>query len=945
VQNGVCIRLYSEADYESRSLFTPPEIVRANLAGVILRMIALNLGDIADFPFIDRPDVKSINDGFNLLFELGAIKKLQKTEDGGQRAKGKGHGVSRVKSHRQFVLTETGRVMAKIPLDPRLSRMLIEANSQGCLDDIAIIASALSIQNPRERPAEKTREADRMHATFDDPHSDFVTLLNIWNWYHFTWKKVKTNNQMKRFCKAHYLSFKRIREWRDIYHQICALLEEHCMWNAEVGMRKEKGIKGTKKEGMGNASNSAFEAIHKSVLSGFLSNIAEKKEKNIFRAAKGKEVMVFPGSGLFDRASNWIVAAEVVETSRVFARTVANIDSTWLEALGGELCRCSYLHPHWERNRGEAVALEQVSLFGLIIVAERKVSYGPINPQEACDIFIRSALIEGDVKKPFGFMKHNQRLIDDILAVEDRIRRRDVLMEEEEMVAFYRERIDGIYSLRALSKCIKNRGDDTFLRMRKDDLFVYRPPASELSFYPRQVELGDHLFDCTYRFEPGEDDDGVTLNVPSTLADQVPFEAMDWVVPGLYKEKIATLIKSLPKAYRKQLVPVKDTVAVITREMKTGQGTLVTALGSFIYRRFGVDIPASAWPLEALPDYLKMRVSVTAPDGREICAGRDAAILKHHSDTGKGLSGFEAARKKWERNGITRWDVGDLPDDVSNADTPEARGLAYPALEKSQTDAKGVNLRLFRQRDEALAAHKQGVAELYRIRFAKDLKFLKKRLALPGNAISMADYFSGARRFEKRMFDRVIDQLFGKNIRSERDFYAHAEAAAPKILASGQKLLEHVLPVMTAYHETRTLLSKLLQAHPENPTAAAIYGDLREDLARLMPENFIDLYEPDRLVHIERYIKAVGIRSRRAAVDFEKDQTKQKELSPFSESLNQLLDNLSAHASEEKRNAVEEFFWMLEEFKVSVFAQELKTAFPVSKKRLQSKLKQIERMI
>ena len=327
--------------------------------------------------------------------------------------------------------------MAKIPLDPRLSRMLIEADGLGCLDEIAVIASALSIQDARERPAEKTREADSMHASFDDPHSDFITLLNIWNRYHLTWKQVKTNNQLKRFCKGHFLSFKRMREWRDIYHQICTLLEEHGMSNAECGMRNaDWGIrtaKGGKRQaekgsrngegGMRNAefgrrkersaktsgkkikgdsenlslemSDSKYEKIHKSILSGFLSNIAEKKEKNIFRAAKGRDVMVFPGSGLFGRASRWIVAAEVVETSRVFARTVANIDSDWLEALGGELCRRSHLHPHWERNRGEVVALEQVSLFGLIIVADRKVSYGPINPEEACDLFIRSALIEG----------------------------------------------------------------------------------------------------------------------------------------------------------------------------------------------------------------------------------------------------------------------------------------------------------------------------------------------------------------------------------------------------------------------------------------------------------------------------------------------------------------------------------------------------------------------
>ncbi|UCE54570.1 MAG: DUF3418 domain-containing protein, partial [Desulfobacterales bacterium] len=955
VENGVCIRLYSEADYDSRSHFTPPEIVRANLAEVILRMIALKLGDISDFPFIDRPDAKSIKDGFDLLLELGAIQKVQKTEvrrqktEGvRQRAKGRGQRVFRdsadpqnaaAGSSKYVTLTEKGRLMAKIPLDPRLSRMLIEAKSQGCMDEIAVIASALSIQDPRERPSEKTREADRMHSVFNDPHSDFVTLLNIWNRCQHTWRRLKTNNQIKRFCREYYLSYRRIREWRDIYHQICTLLEEH-----GLGRNIRKLISQETNYEM-PAESSRYAAIHKSILSGFLSNIAEKKEKNIFRAAKGRDVMIFPGSGIFDRAANWIVAAEVVETSRVFARTVANIDRSWLEDLGGELCRRSYLHPHWERRRGEVVASEQVSLFGLIIVPERKVSYGKINPQEACDIFIRSALIVGDLKKPFAFMKHNHRLIDSVKAIEDRIRRRDILISEAEMFAFYKERLDGIYNLKALSTYLKTKEDDDFLRMNKADLFVYHPGAAELSLYPQQIELGEHSFDCSYRFEPGEDDDGITVKVPSTLAPQVPTEAMDWLVPGLYKEKIAALIKSLPKAYRRKLVPVNATVDVIAAEMQHAEGSLIAALGHFIYKRFGVDIPASAWPVDTLPDHLKMRIAITAADGREISASRDPAILRYHTDEKANLTGFESARKKWEKTGIARWEFGNLPDYVSPGGSKTGRWIAYPALEKSQTGEKSVNLRLFRKRDEAIAAHKLGVAVLYRNYFSKDLKFLKKLLTLPADIIPKADYFGGAGQFEKRLMDRVIQTLFAKNIRSQNEFHAYAERVAPNIITSAKQLIENVLPIVSAYDETRRLVYRLQQANPNNATAVQFFNNIIEDLVRLVPENFIELYDPDRLVHIERYVKAVGIRAQRALVDFEKDQTKQHEVHPFSESLNQLLGTLSPNDSEEKRKAVEEYFWMVEEYKVSVFAQELKTDFPVSKKRLQDKLRQIEKMI
>ena len=412
----------------------------------------------------------------------------------------------------------------------------------------------------------------------------------------------------------------------------------------------------------------------------------------------------------------------------------------------------------------------------------------------------------------------------------------------------------------------------------------------------------------------------------------------------LIEEKIEVLIKSLPKTYRKQLVPVKDTVAIIGREMEFAGGTLVAALGKFIYERFGVDIPASAWPLDALPDHLKMRVSVTAPDGSEISAGRDPSVLKGQATAGKGLSGFDAIRKKWERDSITRWDFGDLPDEVSHDDKSDVGWQAYPALEKSQTGDNGVNLRLFQSRDRAIATHKQGVAALYRIHLSADLKFLKKSLALPARAATIAKYFGGAKQFENQLMDRIIQTLFSINVRSESDFYAHAEATAPQLIPSGQRLLEQVLPVITVYHETRIQLDKLQKTHP-GIQAAGLYRDLCEDLARLMPQNFIELYDSDRLVHIERYMKAMGIRAQRAAVDFEKDRAKQTEIDPFIKSLNGLLDDLSDYASDEKRSAIEEFFWMIEEFKVSVFAQELKTAIPVSKKRLQDKLKTIQRMI
>jgi len=1038
VQNGVCIRLYPEDDYETRPQFTPPEILRANLAEVILRMISLKLGDVSKFPFIDRPDLKSIKDGFDLLFELGALEqraedRWRKTEDRGQRpavrvqmAEVEGHGegkrfqVSGVraqgsesmepgvalegKSQGRAVLTEKGRLMARIPLDPRLSRMLIEAGKERCIGEMTIIVAALSIQDPRERPVEKAREADRGHAAFHDAQSDFVTLLNIWHRYHSHRQKVKSNNQMKRFCREHFLSFMRMREWRDIHHQISDILKEHGMGKLACGMRKKRkggngnaecGMRNAEKKGSGNGKweggrrlpahreiglrpegqgenrgnvnaevrgrkaetelgtdlnsafripNSTFEAIHKSVLSGFLSNIAQKKDNNIYRATKGREVMIFPGSGLFNKAKNWIVAEEMIETSRLFARTVANIDSDWLEDLGGDLCRRTYLDPHWERNRGEVVASEQVSLFGLIIVPARKVSYGKVNAAEASSIFIQRALVNGDVKKPFAFMEYNLQLIDEIKGIENRLRRRDLLVDEQKMFEFYQEKLAGIFDLRSLAKYLRRKDNDHFLRMKKETLLQYPPDNAEMGQYPTRLDIEQHAFECSYCFDPGKDDDGVTVKVPTTLAQSVSPEAIDWLVPGLYPEKIEVLIKGLPKAYRKKLVPVKNTVDIIVRDMPKGQNSLVSALGDFIYRRFGVDIPAAAWSIESLPDYLKMRISITSPEGKELRAGRNAALLRQDVGGRVKSDEFEAARRKWEKRGITRWDFGDLPEFVSDSGHKKAKWVAYPALETDSATHKSANLCLFRRQVNAIAAHRAGVATLYGIHFAKNLKLLKRHLILPADIRFTADYFGGPNELLQQMYDRVIEELFGKNIRSEKVFYAHAESAAVKIFPTGQELRAKTIPLLTAYHDARSRIYELQQTNRTNSMAVSFFEGLTRDLERLVPQTFIAIYDIPRLDHLPRFIQAAAIRARRAVVDFEKDRAKSNEIIKFTDGLDQLLKELSPAISDEKRQAIEAYFWMVEEYKVSVFAQELKTAIPISAKRLDKKLKEIGRM-
>ncbi|MGD9043437.1 MAG: ATP-dependent RNA helicase HrpA [Desulfobacterales bacterium] len=941
VQNGTCLRLFTEADYRSRPLYTRPEILRANLAEVILRMISLKLGDIIDFPFIDPPDLKSIKDGFNLLYELGAIRNRHRVEGVGRQVPDKKSETKSIKSvsASRVKLTEKGRLMAKIPLDPRLSRMLLEAKDQGCIGQIAVIAAVLSIRDPRERPLDKTAAADQMHALFDDPFSDFTTLLNIWNRYHHVQRTKKSTRQLKRFCRQHFLSYNRMREWCDIHGQIRTILREFGLAGAHRRSRVQN-------ENLNlDPTHPLYRRIHKSILSGFLSNIAEKKEKNFFRATKSREVMVFPGSGLFDKAGQWMVAAEMVETSRLFARTVANIESGWLEALGGDLCKRTYLNPHWERNRGEVVADEQVSLFGLIIISQRPASYGPINPDEAGDIFIRSAIIKGDLKRAFAFMNHNLRLINDIKGIEDRLRRRDVLISEEALFAFYKEKLGRIYTVPMLSKYIKKRGGDRFLRLKKQDLMNYDPDNNTLSEYPLSTKIDGQAFKYSYHFRPGADDDGVTLKVPVALTPAVSNEDVDWLVPGLFKEKMEALIKGLPKAYRKKLVPVSETVEIISQEIPRQKGSLLSALGEFILQRFGIDVPASAWPIETLPDHLKMRLSVISADGKEVCSGRDIRILSQPNIETTPSDAFESYRLKWEKTGITRWDFGDLPDFIGSPKGVKTKWVAYPALAASDEKVKSVSLKLYRNPKKALAVHKHGVAGLYKIHFAKDLKFLQKALKLPKQLKTAADYFSGSANLEQQLIARVISDLFYKNIRSRDMFYTHADKISPILIAHGRELLDGCLPVLKAYHIVHQELEKYRLANLDNPTVQSFYNDLIRELAGLVPESFVSLYEIERIVHLERYIKSMQIRAQRAVLDFEKDQAKQKEIKTFSSNLDKLVKTLSTNASVEKRQALEEFFWMIEEYKVSVFAQELKTAVPVSKKRLEKKLSQIKRMI
>jgi ATP-dependent helicase HrpA len=902
VQNGICIRLYSQEDYEARPEFTLPEILRSNLAEVILRMIFLNLGDVASFPFIEKPHPKSIKDGFDLLTELGAVLK-------------KGKDVS---------LTERGRVMARMPLDPKISRMILEARNEGCIEEVSVIAAALSIQDPRERPLEKAAQADQVHAPFKDVGSDFITLLNIWNRYHRTLERLRTQNKMRKFCKEHFLSFPRMREWIYIKDQIRMILRE----------KRIHKTRGTKEK----TAESLYAGIHKCILSGFLSNIAMKKDKNIYQAAKGREVMVFPGSVLFNKACPWIVAAEMVKTSRLFARTTAKIDPRWLEDLGGDLCRRSYSNAHWEKKRGEVTAVEQVSLFGLPIVTKRTVSYGPINPKESHKVFVQ-ALVEGDVKEPLPFLLHNQDLVKRIAALEDKVRRRDILASEAVLADFYDRKLEGFRDIRTLKKEIKTQGSDDFLKMQKQDLILSYPDEEELQQYPDRLTVGQTLLDCSYKFSPGEQDDGVTVKIPLGLAPGLPTGPLEWAIPGLLKEKMTSLIKGLPKRYRKQLVPVPDTVERIMKDLKQEDQSLITTIARFVYQELGVDIPASEWSRVEIPEHLQLRVAITDHEGREVKSGRDLSLLKHAgtpSSTTDDYAPWKKARVRWEKTGIKTWDFGLLPEHIQIT----SHLIAYPGLEPADGS---VNIRLFSKPEEALISHRKGVQELSVMYFKKELVFLKKNLSFTNIAIRGAEYFGGVKALEQTLFKNVQKRLFHHNLRSREEFDAHAATLVP-ISAQGTVLRRLTTDILEALHGIRGFLYNLETSTGNNREILTFCAQARKDLDLLLPLDFLEIYTEDRLAHLPRYLKALQIRAERSIYDPRKDLQKLAQVVVFVDARNRLMKGSPPHATPEKRQAMEDFFWRVEEFKVAVFAQELKTPYPVSEKRLQKKLKEIERM-
>ncbi len=914
---GVCVRLYSEEDYFSRPQYTPPEILRSNLAEVILKMLAWRFGDVRTFPFLDPPSPAAVKDGFAVLMELGAVDR----------------------HHR---VTELGRLMARFPLDPRMARMLIQAEKEGALEEMVILCAALSIQDPRERPFESPEQADQIHARFRDRRSDFLTLLNIWRAYRRKREEGASQNQLRTFCRDHYLSFRRMREWAQVVDEIRSILVDLGM----IGTGADK-----------DAPAASYEAIHRSVASGYLSHVALKKEKNIYVGSRGRQMMLFPGSSLFNKGGDWIVAAEIVQTSRLFARMAANIEPQWLEDLGRHVIKSHVSSPHWERKRGRVVAYEKITLYGLPIVEKRPVDFARCDPAEARRIFIRSALVEGDLPKPYGFYEHNRKLREELENVEDKVRRRGILIDDEDIFAFYDRRVPDLADIRSFDKWLKDQGNDNLLRMKEEDFLRGGPDAAILNGFPDYLDLGEFRLPLRYAFCPGQEQDGVTVTVPIHVLTRLEPQAFEWLVPGLLEEKILRLLKGLPKNLRRHAAPLSDTAQKIFARLVHGKGDFSAALSQAVHDMCGLSVPASSWPHDALPDHLKMRFEIVDEQGTVLHTGRDLRELQEkavgtHQDTA-----WEKARRRWERTEVTAWDFGSLPEKIElGRDAYGVMRYAYPGL---QAEGETVAVRLFADAPSAWEATRDGLLVLYQWAFAPVLKGLRKEWVLSpsrrgGNLRSGAlpvgalHFLGDIREAEKQAHVYMLRELFDLHDPQppdEEKYRRTIRELPPHLHTRARSLWAEILAVLEARYEVSCTLQKYGRKSAADPAALERLRAVEQELVRLVPPTFFRRYRSAVMRELPRYLRGLALRAERAYVSPEKDRQKWAEVAPFVARYEKARESVPKDAPREVLDFLDEMHWLLEEYKLSLFAPEVKTRWPISARRLEKKWAEYDALI
>ena len=886
---GICIRLYSEEDFKSRPEFTEPEILRTNLASVILQMKAMKLGDIAKFPFVEPPDERMIRDGEKLLHELNALDEYQK-------------------------LTPVGHKLSRIPIDPRLARMVVAAAQEGCLKEVAVITAVLSIQDPRERPADRSQAADQKHLQFRADDSDFISFLNLWKEYTAKQKEL-SKSKLRAYCRENFLSFVRLREWQDIHSQVMHVV------------KKELDFKP-------NQVDAGYDEIHRALLAGLISNIGFKQDQSEYLGARNLKFYIHPGSSLFKSRPKWVMAGEQVETTRVYARNIAKINPVWVEKAAEHLIKLQHFEPHWEKKSARSVIYERSLLYGITLQSRRRIPYDRIDPSGARELFIRSALVNQLYHCDAEFFDSNQKLLDSLGYLQHKGRRVDLIANEDDIYAFFDAKIpahvvDGKSFDKWRRKIEKEFPD--YLKLTPGDISGANDDSIDSNNYPDHLDIGDLSVDLEYRFEPGHADDGVTSIIPVHQLIQLVPEPFEWLVPGLLVEKVIALIKALPKTARRNFIPAADYAERFLLETEIGTGSLYKTLAGFLAQTKTVSLSASIWDENSLSDHLRMNFRVIDDNAQTLAQSRQLQELQQKL-IGQSKTTFRSiAENALSKTGCTCWEFGDLPEQ-HEISRNGATFLGYPGLVDGQDS---VGLQLFDTKVLAESQHYYGLVRLLRLTLRKELKFFKKGFQLTRvQALAYSQlpehpifkFLSAAQQGDiyEDISNLIVGTVFIANkpaVRTRNEFEDCINKNKTLLVATANEICRVAESILNLYVDITRKLASL-------PDTSPLKKDLREQINLLSYSGFFGNTPFARLKEYPRYLKAVLLRLEKSAFDSAKDQKQLGELHPIWIRYWQSVTSDNACHDDE-------FRWSLEEFRVSLFAQSLKTAYPVSKKRLE----------
>lgn len=919
VSEGICIRLYSEEDFNSRPQFTDPEILRTNLASVILQMTSLGLSDIASFPFVDAPDSRQIQDGIRLLEELQAIRLRHKNDRANLNAGPKSKNTKEKDriNKSNWILTPIGRQLAQLPVDPRLGRMIVEAAKNGSLHEVMMIVSALSIQDPRERPQEKQQSADDKHRRFADKESDFLAFVNLWHFIQSQQKEL-SKNQFRHLCRKDYLNYNRVREWQDIYHQLRLAV-------------REMGLKI-------NSEPATYQPIHTALLTGLLSHIGVKdNEKMHYLGARNAHFFLFPNSVLFKKQPKWVMAAELVETTKLWGRMVARIEPEWIEPLAVHLTKSSYSEPHWAKSKGAVMASEKVSLFGIPIVASRPINYGLVDPSVSREIFIRSALVEGEWHNNYKFFKENNRLIREVEAMEHKSRRRDILVDEQVLFEFYDQRVGTeVVSAKHFETWWKKvaKNDPDLLNFEKS--FLINDNANQVSEldFPNFWHQKALKLKLSYQFEVGKDHDGVTVHIPLPLLNQVEPEGFDWQIPGLRHELVVSLIKSLPKSLRRNFVPAPNYAEAFLGRVEPFKKPLLESLSVELRKMTGVFVEPEQWDISQLPPHLRITFRVIDGKGKKLQESENLDELKFDLKDEVQNTLSNVADDGIEQSGLHIWNFAELPQFYEQKKA-HFSVKAYPAIVDEQTT---VGVKLFETEFEQTRAMQAGLRRLLLLNVPSPIKYLHEKLP---NKAKLGLYFAPFGKVLELIDDCIacaVDKLiedFGGFVWNEEKFNALKEYVRANLNTTTVDIAKQVEKCLTLAYELHKRLKGKLDF-----TMAFALSDIKSQIDRLIYPEFVTQTGYQRLNDLHRYLTAIARRLDKLVIDSNADRAKMLRIEQVQEAYKQLLNKLPK--SKAIPDEVLEIRYMIEELRVSLFAQQLGTKYPISDKRILNTINDIK---